>query len=81
MVVEHNKTNIRDAVDKLSYPRTAIPEGTLDISDSIIIINKQGTRISIFVQPSGHRPEVAVALELIETLVLAATQLQCEKEP
>ena len=40
MVVEHNKTNSRAAVNKLSYPRTAIPEGTNTISDNIITINR-----------------------------------------
>ena len=55
--------------------------GVAAVSVKTIIINKQGASMSMFVQPSGHLPEVAVVLELAATLKLDATQLQFEYDP
>ena len=44
-------------------------------------MKKQGISMFMLVQPSGQRPEAAVAFMLIDMFKLSAIQLQFEYEP
>ena len=56
--------------------------GVVAVRTEIIIINKHGARMLILVQPSGHRPKLAVALPSIDDVFKpAATHVQFEKSP
>ena len=65
----------------VSYLKVAMEPGVVAVRTEIIIINRHGARMLILVQPSGHRPKLAVELPSVDVFKPAATHVQFEKSP
>ena len=63
------------------YLNVAMEPGVVAVNTASIIIKIQGTSIFMLEQPSGQRPEAAVAFMLLDMFKLFAIQLQFAYEP